>query len=245
MHQSPAARGTLGMSTHGTQTSPSMPASHGAPNAGSQAKQGLAASQNAPNGQKQAPTQATPAKKTRRRTGKEYLIAARQRRQQQEFRNYHHPPAPEDIWICEFCEYERIFGTPPEALIKQYEIKDRRVRKQEAERRRLLEKAKMKGRKGKKGSKAAPKSTTPHDRHAQHQLTQQPATMNQSQSQSQGTQSEEYYEDEYDEEYAQDDPPLPCPVAPPAARQTEALHPDPGKHSVVQGGGGSGNSIAT
>ncbi|KAI0867942.1 hypothetical protein GGS24DRAFT_245549 [Hypoxylon argillaceum] len=62
----------------------------------------------------------------------------------------HHPPAPEDYYLCEFCEYELIFGHPPEALIRQYEIKDRRRRREEAERRRLLEKAKMKSRKGKK-----------------------------------------------------------------------------------------------
>lgn len=231
MHPAPAA---ARMSTHGTQTSPNMPASH-TPNPVSQARQGLAASQHAPNAQKQAPAQ-EPKKKNRRRTGKEYLIAARQRRQQQEFRNFHHPPAPQDIWICEFCEYERIFGTPPEALIKQYEIKDRRVRKQEAERRRLLEKAKMKGRKGKKGNKAAPKpSAAQQDRQAHHQ---QPAAMNQSQSQ--GTQSEEYYEDEYDDEYAQDDPPPPSPVAPPSARRTE-VQPDPGKLPLL---GGIDNRIA-
>lgn len=205
------------MSTHATQTSPNMPVSNGSHPA-VPLKQGLNTSQHAPNGQKQAPP-----KKNRRRTGKEYLIAARQRRHQQEFRNYHHPPAPQDIWICEFCEYERIFGSPPEALIRQYEIKDRRIRKQEAERRRLLEKAKTKGRKGKKGSKAAPKATAPaHDRQAQHQ---QPAAMNHSHSQ--GTQSEEYYEDEYDEEYAHDDPPPPSPVGPPSARHNEIQRDPP------------------
>ncbi|KAI9047041.1 hypothetical protein LZ554_009115 [Drepanopeziza brunnea f. sp. 'monogermtubi'] len=210
---SPAAR----TSTHATQTSPNMPAGHG-PNTAASAKQGPAASQHAPNGQKQAPP-----KKNRRRTGKEYLVAARQRRHQQELQNYHHPPSPQEIWICEFCEYERIFGTPPEALIRQYEIKDRRVRKQEAERRRLLEKAKMKGRKGKKGNKAAPKATAPaQDQQAQHQ---QPAAMNQ---------SEEYYEDEYEDEYAQDDPPPPSPVAPPSIRHME-VQPDPPRTSIHPG----------
>ncbi|KZF23055.1 hypothetical protein L228DRAFT_142353 [Xylona heveae TC161] len=111
-------------------------------------------------------------KKTRpRRPGKEYAIAARQRRLQQEYNNYHHPPAPEDIWICEFCEYESIFGTPPEALVRQYEIKDRKERRRLAEKRRLLEKAKMKSRKGKKGTKAAGKGngsgTSQHDNPAQ------------------------------------------------------------------------------
>jgi hypothetical protein len=77
-----------------------------------------------------------------------YVLAARQRRLQQEYNNLQHPPAPEDIWICEFCEYESIFGEPPHALIRQYEIKDRKERRRLAEKRRLLEKAKLKGRKG-------------------------------------------------------------------------------------------------
>jgi hypothetical protein len=232
MHQSPAA--IKAMSSQATQTSPSIPANVSVPNVVAQAKQGMATSQHAPNGQKPAQAQAAPPKKTRRRTGKEYLIAARQRRQEQEDWNYHHPPTKdEDIYICEFCEYELIFGTPPEALIKQYEIKDRRLRKKEAEKRRLLEKAKMRARKGKKGNKNAPKtSSVPQNRQPQQQQAQQPTSANQSQSQ--GTQSEEYYEDEYDDEYPQDEPP-PSPVAPPAARRSEVTHPDPGKQTMIHG----------
>ncbi|KAI4283943.1 MAG: hypothetical protein L6R38_001816 [Xanthoria sp. 2 TBL-2021] len=98
-------------------------------------------------------------KKPRRSLAKQLVVSARQRRLQQEYDNYHHPPAPEDTWICEFCEYEMIFGRPPEALIRQYEIKDRHERRRLAEKRRLLEKAKMKGRKGKKGNKNAAKNT--------------------------------------------------------------------------------------
>jgi hypothetical protein len=71
----------------------------------------------------------------------------------QEYANFHNPPA--QPWICEFCEYEDIFGQPPIALIRQYEIKDRKERKRLAEKKRLLEKARMKGRKGKKASKKA------------------------------------------------------------------------------------------
>ncbi|TGJ75437.1 hypothetical protein E0Z10_g10991 [Xylaria hypoxylon] len=93
---------------------------------------------------------ATPKKPNRR--GNSLQRAARQRRMETEYQNMHHPPAPEDYYLCEFCEYELIFGRPPEALIRQYEIKDRRRRREEAERRRLLEKAKMKSRKGKKVS---------------------------------------------------------------------------------------------
>ncbi|KAL8673875.1 MAG: hypothetical protein Q9168_001695 [Polycauliona sp. 1 TL-2023] len=106
----------------------------------------------APDGQQQP-------KKPRRSLAKQLAMSARQRRAQQEYDNYHHPPAPEDTWICEFCEYELIFGRPPEALIRQYEIKDRHERRRLAEKRRLLEKAKMKGRKGKKGNKNAAKNT--------------------------------------------------------------------------------------
>lgn len=98
-------------------------------------------------------------KKPRRRKGDVYVLAARQRRLQQEYNNLQHPPAPEDIWICEFCEYESIFGEPPHALIRQYEIKDRKERRRLAEKRRLLEKAKLKGRKGHRKLK---KSSQPH-----------------------------------------------------------------------------------
>ncbi|KAI0019747.1 hypothetical protein F4780DRAFT_771126 [Xylariomycetidae sp. FL0641] len=97
-------------------------------------------------------------KKPKRRVNS-LVQAAKQRRKETEYQNLHHPPPPEDRWICEFCEYEMIFGRPPEALIRQYEIKDRRRRREEAERRRLLEKAKMKSRKGKKASKAPAKNS--------------------------------------------------------------------------------------
>ncbi|RFU32436.1 hypothetical protein B7463_g3937, partial [Scytalidium lignicola] len=234
-NMSPNQAPTRAMSTHATQTSP-VPTSANVTPGVAQAKKGLPISQQNLNAQKQSPTPAAPAKKPRRRTGKEYLIAARQRRQQQEYQNYHHPPAPEDIWICEFCEYERIFGTPPEALIKQYEIKDRRLRKQEAERRRLLEKAKMKGRKGKKSNKTAPKTAPAvSDRQSQHPQTQ-PTGMNQSQSQSQGTQSEEFYEDDYDDEYGQEDQ-AGLPLSTSHVANHEVLHPDTGPQASSQGGG--------
>lgn len=187
MQQIPATRGVR---THATQTSPSF-------NAGNDQQQGPP-SQNPTNSKEDIK------KKTRRRPGKEYLIAARQRRQEQEYQNYHHPPSPEDRWMCEFCEYESIFGHPPEALMRQYEIKDRRARRKEAEKRRLLEKAKMKGRKGKKGTKSAPKNGA-----AVKQGNQVHPPPQGSQGMSQGTQSEEYYEDEYEGEYAQDAPPPP------------------------------------
>lgn len=212
--------------SHTTQTSPSIQPNLNAPSATSQAKQGISNSPAVPTPQKQAAAQTAPPKKSRRRAGNEYLIAARQRREQQKWRNDHHPIPKEDQWTCEFCEYEQIFGTPPVALIKQYEIKDRNARKQEAERRRLLEKAKMKGRKGKKGSKAASKSN-PAAQDRQAQRTQQPVSMNPSQSQSQDTQSEDYYEDEYDDDYTQDDAP-PSPTGIRMAPKQDHIPPDLG-----------------
>merc|ERR1712000_204690 len=120
------------------------------------AHQAQAAAPNATNADAQG-------QKHRRRRGDVYVLAARQRRLQQEYNNLQHPPAPEDIWICEFCEYESIFGEPPHALIRQYEIKDRKERRRLAEKRRLLEKAKLKGRKGHRKLKktSAPQQATP------------------------------------------------------------------------------------
>jgi len=133
-----------GVNTQGTQTSPNM--------AGHQQQNGALPAQ----GQQPVP----PPQKPRRPPAARYARAARQRRLDQEYQNYHHPPKDEDFWICEFCEYEAIFGHPPEALVRQYEIKDRRERKRLAEKRRLLEKAKSKGRKSRKGTKNANKNNS-------------------------------------------------------------------------------------
>jgi hypothetical protein len=110
---------------------------------------------------------ALPPRRRRPKSGREYVVAARERRQQQAYRNLRHPQAPEDAWICGFCEYELIFGSPPHALIRQYEVKDHQLRKQEAERKRLLEKAKLKGRKGKKVKAPKPTSQSVPGPHAQ------------------------------------------------------------------------------
>ncbi|KAI6840650.1 hypothetical protein KC340_g2822 [Hortaea werneckii] len=103
-----------------------------------------------PNQSGQQPA-APPKPKPRRRPSKEYALAARQRQLQQEYTNYHHRPTKDNLWICEFCEYEDIFGVPPLAMIRRYEIRDRQERKKAEEKKRLLEKARAKGRKGKKG----------------------------------------------------------------------------------------------
>ncbi|KAH8590778.1 hypothetical protein B0O99DRAFT_520857 [Bisporella sp. PMI_857] len=198
--------GSRMMSTHGTQTSPSMPAGYNPPSTQSRPPHGPMP--------KQPPPPPITKKTRRRRTGNEYLAAARQRREAQRWKNQHQPVSKEEQWICEFCEYEQIFGEPPMALIRQYEIKDRRQRKQEAERQRLLEKAK-KNRKGKKGGKTASKAVaSQHDKHTQQ--SQHHTSMNQTHSQ--GTQSDEQYDnqDDYDEE----DEEYEAPPSPAGARAT-------------------------
>ncbi|PFH59200.1 hypothetical protein XA68_12684 [Ophiocordyceps unilateralis] len=110
-------------------------------------------------------------RKSRRRLENELDSAARQRRRMATENNLSHPPKAEDVWICEFCEYERIFGEAPRALIRDYEIKDRRHRQEEADRKRLLEKAKAKSRKGRKNGRASNRA----GHGAQHAADQVPA----------------------------------------------------------------------
>ncbi|KND89859.1 hypothetical protein TOPH_05428 [Tolypocladium ophioglossoides CBS 100239] len=136
----------------------------GHPNKHGMAGQAALSMANTPNGvNHDVPAKGTGGKsdhsrrKSRRRLERELNMAARHRQQIAAENYYHHPPKGEDVWICEFCEYERIFGEPPRALIRDYEIKDRRHRQEEADRKRLLEKAKAKSRKGKKSSKAPSK----------------------------------------------------------------------------------------
>ncbi len=222
-------QGNKGFATQGTQTSPSM-AGH------SQQSGPLQTGAN-----QQAQQQP---KKPRRPLAKQYAMAARQRRLQQDYNNYHHPLRAEDIWICEFCEYESIFGSPPEALVRQYEIKDRRERKRVAEKRRLLEKAKMKGRKGKKGNKNGAKNasaaTQPQPPAQKQRYDQQP--VDQAAMQHQGTQSEDYLADDYD------DDPIPTPAVAP---QTPSKIPQPIVQNHNQSlraaisGGGAHNRNAT
>ncbi|KAL6238064.1 hypothetical protein BDW75DRAFT_46979 [Aspergillus navahoensis] len=146
--QPQAGNNSRGFSTQGTQTSPTV--------AAQMSQQSNTQQQQQPH-QPPASTEPAPERKKKRSPGSIYALAARQRKIQQQYANLHHPPNPQDIWICEFCEYESIFGRPPEALIRQYEIKDRKERKRLAEKKRLLEKAKMKGRKHKKATKNATK----------------------------------------------------------------------------------------
>jgi hypothetical protein len=197
---------------HGTQTSPNM---NGTPNLppGPSQTQGQGQGQATAGAQPPPPPPLSP-KSRKKRRNRAYQMAARQRQVQQEYQNFHNPPKSEDIWICEFCEYEAIFGSPPKALIRQYESKDRKERKRMAERRRLLEKAKMKGRKGKKGNKK--------NNNANNQATTannaQPATAahhrNEAPIDDQLGEDEYYEDDEYEDQMPPlDPPPTPHPHA--------------------------------
>ena len=218
---STAAPGQRGFATQGTQTSPNMAAQVN--------QQGQQGSEQ----QTQGGQPSVQGKKSRRSAGNVYALAARQRRIQQQYTNLHHPPNIEDIWICEFCEYESIFGHPPEALIRQYEIKDRKERRRLAEKRRLLEKAKMKGRKGKKATKNAAKNA------AAHQPPHQPAA-DQGVA-SQGGVGDNYLGEEFDGEIpvppAPQSSPLKQPV--PTNHHAKAALVTPGKGVA---GGGTGRS---
>ena len=179
-HQPPNSRG---FATQGTQTSPSM------------ASQTNQATSHQADANQQAPQQA---KKPRRPLHKQYALAARNRRARQELDNYKNPPKEEDVWICEFCEYESIFHEPPRALIRQYEAKDRLERKRLAEKQRLLEKAKMKGRKGKKSNKNSNAAAHMQQSAQKPRYGQQPT--DQLAVQHQGAPDEEYALDDYDED---------------------------------------------
>ncbi|TQB68471.1 hypothetical protein MPDQ_003388 [Monascus purpureus] len=213
------------VSTQATQTSPNM-TTHA--QAGSQQQQ---PQQQQPQGAEAGGT----GRKKKRSPGSIYALAARQRKIQQQYTNLHRPPAPEDIWICEFCEYESIFGRPPEALIRQYEIKDRKERKRLAEKRRLLEKAKMKGRKGKKATKKAAAQQAAHHHH--HQGCDR-ASGDHSSADAYGCMHEDdYLANEYDEE--------PIPISAPAPSLSSLkLSTSPGNQPKATTPAGGVNGVA-
>lgn len=147
----------------------------------------------------EAPQSESSERRNRRRAARDLQIQARKRREDTARQNYLHPQKPEDQWICEFCEYERIFGYPPVALIRQYEIKDRKLRQQEEERRRVWEKAKARSRKGKKGKMPSKNSTANNSNvhsHANDAHHAPPMTN----THSQDTQSEVFDDEEYEGE---------------------------------------------
>ena len=213
-----AQRNNLQPPTNPASQKPNTPGSQNPSNAAASAGQQPSTTPAVPNANAQG-------KKPRRRRGDVYALAARQRKLQQEYNNLQHPPAPEDIWICEFCEYESIFGQPPHALIRQYEIKDRKERRRLAEKRRLLEKAKLKGRKGKKQTKNAAKAANHNAGNVSHQAyDNQPL--------------DQLGDDDLD--YGYDDDPLPMPTPPTA---TNPIKPGAGTLSAAtdKAGGTAGS----
>lgn len=163
-------------------------------------------------------------RESRRRLEKELAMAAQHRQQMAAERYFNNPPKLDDIWICEFCEYERIFGEPPRALIREYELKDRRARQEEADRKRLLEKARAKGRKAKKNMKGASKANnaaTPHD---EYQHSDEQLRSPEHQGNGHSTQSEEEEDDDYLGEYDDEQPNS----VPPTPQLNRSLRADEG-----------------
>ncbi|KAI5464531.1 hypothetical protein BGZ63DRAFT_154584 [Mariannaea sp. PMI_226] len=151
----------------------------------------------------------TSRRRERRRLERELNVAARHRRQLAAEKYEHNPPKPEDIWICEFCEYEGIFGEPPRALIRDYEMKDRRHRREEADRKRLLEKAKAKSRKARKNGKSSARGTQA-PAHDQVDFLREPGAPPMETGNSHSTHSEgPDYGDGFEEEYPDPPPEVP------------------------------------
>ncbi|EEQ33854.1 conserved hypothetical protein [Microsporum canis CBS 113480] len=247
----PPLPGQRGFSTQGTQTSPNM-ATQANHHHHQQARQQSQQQQHQQQQPGQAPTPAPPPRKPRRSARAIYAHAARQRRIQQQYTNLHHPPDLESIWICEFCEYESIFGHPPEALIRQYEIKDRKERRRLAEKRRLLEKAKMKSRKGKKGHKNTAKQQNAAAVHGQGQnhvdrVPSHPNDQNLPPDHDNGEEYDEDYEDDgHDDIHADAAPRIPPsipkhhhPPSPPNSMQ-DGTGGQSGKASASASAGGGG-----
>lgn len=178
-------------------------------------------------------------RKKKRSPGSVYALAARQRKIQQQYTNIHHPPSLEEIWICEFCEYESIFGHPPEALIRQYEIKDRKERKRLAEKKRLLEKAKMKGRKTKKATKNAKNASS----HQGYQQGYDRASVDHSSAAGSGLPDDEYIGHEYEDDQGSIPDPDPVsptdlkPPLPPANNPSNAFAPGGTAKGAADAGG--------
>lgn len=175
-------------------------------------------------------------KTTRRSAAKEYAAAARQRRRETQLRNKRHPPKPEDIWICHFCEYESIFGQPPEALVRQYEIKARKQRQLEQQRKAQWERLKKGKHKGKKSSKLPTKGQDGvQDAHQPSGGHGGPMNCDYSQ----GTQSEEYFDDDdYEEDDYDPDEDLP-PENGLEAERHERVPDHVARVSTVPDGGGT------
>ncbi|KAK5662926.1 hypothetical protein OQA88_6338 [Cercophora sp. LCS_1] len=175
------------------------------------------------------PAQQPPAQRTTRRSAaRDYAAAALARRRETELYNKRHPPKPDEAWVCYFCDYERIFGQPPVALVRQYEIKDRKQRQADQRLKANWEKMKKGKNKGKKSSKLPAKPEMGYDGHQGGHGAPMHSNY------SQGTQSEEYEDDDYEDEDQEYDPEeeLP-PLEPDEAGFTHQ------QHKASMGGSGS------
>lgn len=169
-------------------------------------------------------------KGSRRGSARDYTIAAMARRRETQLNNRRNPPKPEDVWICYFCDYEQIFGQPPAALVRQYEIKDRKQRQADQRLKANWEKMKKGKHKGKKSSKLPTKSDVGHDGHHNgggHSLPMQSNC-------SQDTQSEEYEDDDYEDDDQEYDPEDDMP-----SLESEPVGLTPQKHNASLDTGGS------
>ncbi|KAL3473939.1 hypothetical protein BJX99DRAFT_232693 [Aspergillus californicus] len=218
---SPAGPHSREFSTQGTQTSPTV------------ASQLNQQQQQQPHQPVASPEQVIPERRKKKRSpGSLYALAARQRKTQQQYANAHHTRSLEDMWICEFCDYESIFGRPPEALIRQYEIKDRKERKRLAEKKRLLEKAKTKGRKHKKATRNATKNSVTQQ--SAYDQGYDRASVDHS-SVGGGPHDEEHLRAEYEDEVAAAAPPPPSTFKPPLPPGSAAKNPS----AIASGGRGT------
>lgn len=198
-----------GMAAQGTQTSPS-----GSRPANAQSIPPPAAGSYPPN------QQTMPPPKPRRRRRDSLREAAQQRRVRQQQENIANPPSAEDRYICDFCEYEAIYGRPPTALIKSYEMRDRQARKREEAQKRNLEKLKAKGRKNRKaknGVKNGNAATGTENLPPQNQPYDPRYDAGGGDLDSQG---DEYFEDGYED-------PLPLPTQHQQAGPTRSYAPPP------------------
>lgn len=117
------------------------------------------------------PSRRKPKSKAARRQKLDDELHRQAQHRKQEAQNHRrNTPNSEQYYKCLYCEYEDLFGEEPWALIRQYELKDRRRRKEEEERKRLIEKAKSRSRKNRKstGGKSSSKISPSAQASGQH-----------------------------------------------------------------------------
>lgn len=108
------------------------------------------------------PTQPSPTtarrKPSRREVQRDINRQATARRRKQEDDNAQKGTTRDQIALCDFCLYEAIYNEQPTALIRRYELKERKRLQKEEEIRRHIEKKSRKGKNPKASKTAAKKS---------------------------------------------------------------------------------------